>query len=115
MTSPSLRRLVSLTVASVATATPALAETLKTEHFDRDPGWEGKNNRVVPTKKLIVRQDFGYSVTTHASATAGEIGGRVQRSTTPASYALAIPAKTLNDKFSASGTMALTACEGSTG
>ena len=26
------------------------AQTLKTETFDRDPGWEGHNNHIVPKK-----------------------------------------------------------------
>ncbi|MDZ4401853.1 SGNH/GDSL hydrolase family protein [Prosthecobacter sp.] len=81
---------------------------LKTEAFDRDPGWEGHNNRIVPEKPLIVTQDFGYSATNHAGKAAGEIGGSIQRSTTPASYAAEIPAKTLDDKFTASGSFAVT-------
>ena len=59
---------------------------LKTEHFDRDPGWEGHNNRVVPKTPLHVKQDFGYSATNFAGKAAGEMGGAIQRSTTPVSY-----------------------------
>jgi hypothetical protein len=84
---------------------------LKTEHFDHDPGWEEINNRVVPKKALMVKQDFGYSATNFAGQGAGEMGGTVQRSTKPAMYALSLaPAKTLDDKLSASGTFAITAC-----
>ena len=91
---------------SAAIETPAL----KTEHFDRDPGWEGHNNHVVPAKPLMVKQDFGYSATNFAGEAAGELGGRIQRSTTLAYYAAPIaPAKTLEDKFSGSGTFAITA------
>lgn len=86
--------------------TPPLS--LKTETFDRDPGWEGHNNRIVPEKPLIVTQDFGFSATNHAGKAGGEIGGGIQRSTTPASYAAEIPMKTLDDKFSASGSFAVT-------
>ncbi len=85
--------------------TPTLS--LKTETFDRDPGWEGHNNRIVPEKPLIVIQDFGYSATNNAGKAAGEIGGSIQRSTTPASYAAEIPVRTLEDKFTASGSFAL--------
>jgi WD40 repeat protein len=85
-------------------ATPGL----KTETFDRDPGWEGHNNRIVPEKPLIVTQDFGYSATNHAGKSAGEVGGTIQRSTTPAYYAAEIPTRTLDDKFTASGSFALT-------
>ncbi len=85
--------------------TPTLL--LKTEAFDRDPGWEGHNNRIVPEKPLIVIQDFGYSATNYAGKAAGEIGGSIQRSTTPALYAAEIPVRTLEDKFTASGSFAL--------
>jgi hypothetical protein len=83
---------------------------LKTEKFDRDPGWEGHNNRIVPKKSSLVKQDFGYSATQFAGKATGELGGVVQRSTTPASYAAPLtPAKTLDDKLSASGSFAITA------
>src|SRR3954453_15326835 len=86
-------------------------QALKTEHFDRDPGWEGYNNRIVPKHVLIVNQDFGYSPTHIAGEAAGEIGGVIQRSTTPASYADRIPVRTLDDKLSASGSFATTASQ----
>lgn len=83
---------------------------LKTEHFDHDPGWEEINNRVVPKKPLIIKQDFGYSATSFAGKGAGEVGGTVQRATKPAMYAQPLsPAKTLDEKLSASGTFAITA------
>jgi hypothetical protein len=81
--------------------------TLKTEHFDQDPKWEGYNNHVVPKKVITVHQDFGYSATKFAGKEAGEMGGRVQRSTTPASYAAMIKAVTLDDRISASGSFAI--------
>jgi hypothetical protein len=83
---------------------------LKTETFDRDPGWEGHNNRIVPAKALNVQQDFGYGTTHFAGRNRGEMGGRIQRSTTPASYAAPLsPAKTLDDRLTASGSFAITA------
>jgi hypothetical protein len=89
---------------------------LKTEHFDRDPGWEGHNNRIVPKRVLPVKQDFGYSATHFAGKGAGEIGGRIQRSSTPASYAAPLaPARTLDDKLSASGSFAIPASQGGAG
>ncbi|MFA6564232.1 MAG: hypothetical protein WCV00_20185 [Verrucomicrobiia bacterium] len=85
---------------------------LKTERFDRDPGWEGHNNRVAPKKVLMVKQDFGYSATQFAGKAAGEMGGRIQRSTRPASYAAPLaPAKTLDDRLTASGSFAITASQ----
>ena len=92
-----------------ADANPA---ALKTEHFDRDPDWEGHSNRIVPKKPLFVKQDFGFSATNHAGIAAGEMGGTIQRSTTPAQYAAPLaPAKTLDDKLTASGTFAITASQ----
>jgi hypothetical protein len=88
---------------------------VKTERFDRDPGWEGFNNRVVPKKIPTVTQDFGYSPTNVAGKDKGEMGGRVTRSNRPAYYADKIAVKTLNDKLSASGTFALTAPAGTSG
>lgn len=87
------------------------AETLRYQPFDADPGWEAHNNRIVPAKKLIVRQDFGFSATHFAGRGKGEIGGVIQRTTTPASYARKIAPLTLNDKIRASGTFAITASQ----
>jgi hypothetical protein len=85
---------------------PDLSKTImKTEHFDKDPGWEGHNNRVVPKVVKTVQQDFGYRATNFAGKAKGEIGGTIWRSPTLASYAAKIPAKTLNDKLTASGTL----------
>ncbi len=83
--------------------------SLKSEAFDRDPGWEGHNNRIVPEKPVIVKQDFGYSPTNFAGKGAGEVGGLIQRATTPAMYGAPLsPAKTLDEKFSAAGSFAIT-------
>ncbi len=89
---------------------------LKTEHFDRDPGWEGHQNRIVPKKVLMVKQDFGYSATHFAGQGAGEMGGTIQRTTTPATYAATLtPAKTLNDRLTASGSFAITSAQAGAG
>src|SRR5437764_1100590 len=81
---------------------------LKAESFDKDPGWEGHNNRVVPDRVPTVVQDFGYSKTNVAGAAAGELGGRVTRAAVPAFYADKIGPVTLDEKLGASGTFALT-------
>ena len=75
---------------------------LKTESFDRDPNWEGFNNRVTPRKIPTVTQDFGFRMSNFAGQEKGEIGGQVWRSSTRASYAARIPPKTLQpeaDRF----------------
>ena len=33
----------------------------RTERFDKDPGWDGHNNRSTTPEPRTVRQDFGYS------------------------------------------------------
>jgi hypothetical protein len=82
-------------------------QTIKIESFEKDPGWEGHNNRLLPKVVPSITQDFGYSETEFAGAKKGELGGKVVRCMTPAWYAAAFPAKTLDDKLSASGTFAL--------
>jgi hypothetical protein len=88
---------------------------LKSESFDKDPGWEGFNNRIVPKKVRIVTQDFGYSATNFAGKEKGELGGIITRSATPSYYADKIAVKTLNDKLTASGAFAITSSASSTG
>ncbi len=41
-----------------------------------------------PTSWPVVTQNFGFSATNHAGESAGEIGGVIQRSSTPAYYAM---------------------------
>src|SRR4051812_11507868 len=81
---------------------------LKSESFDRDPGWDAVNNRVTPKNSGPVVQDFGYSPTSFAGDAKGEVGGRLTRAAKSAHYAAAIAPKTLNDKLTAWGTFALT-------
>lgn len=81
---------------------------LKSERFDKDPGWEAHNNRIVPERVPTVIQDFGYSKTKYASKREGELGGRVTRASEPAFYADKLGPLTLDDRLSASGTFALT-------
>jgi hypothetical protein len=81
---------------------------LKIESFDRDPGWEGHNNHIVPQHVPTVTQDFGYSKTNLAGQAAGELGGQVTRASEPAYYADRIGPVTLDDKLSAAGTFAVT-------
>src|SRR5215208_3638252 len=101
-----------LGIADLAGAADANATGLKHESFSNDPNWEGFNNRVVPQRPKIVKQDFGYNHTNHAGQAPGEMGGAVQRSTTPAYYAVKISPKSLNDRLTASGSFAITACQG---
>ena len=79
----------------------------RVERFDRDPGWEGRNNRAATPKPRTIRQDFGYSATSHAGGAVGEMGGFICPSAEPAYYAKPIPAATFDSPLSASGTITL--------
>lgn len=117
----SRRALVLLSAAAFLFPPPARAELPtegglpKIEPFDRDPGWEGWNNRLLPKELPTYEQDFGYRTTNHAGSAPGEVGGQVCRASIPAYYAARIQPKTLDDKLSASGRFAITATNGNTG
>jgi hypothetical protein len=80
----------------------------RTERFDKDPGWEGHNNRAERPRSRSVRQDFGYSRTAHTGGKGGEIGGFISPAGEPAYYARKMPRRTFDDRLSASGTFACT-------
>jgi hypothetical protein len=95
-------------------AGPAPVE--RRQDFHADPAWDGHRNRLVPSPAPVTRQDFGYRPSRRAGGKVpGEIGGRVQRSVTPAWYAKVIPTRTLNDRLRASGTFAVTGDDGGSG
>jgi len=74
------------------------------ESFDKDPGWDGHNNRSVRSE--TIRQDFGWSAaTTNAGGASGEIGGSIMPAAEPAYYAKKFPTRTFNDVLTASGTL----------
>src|SRR5581483_6376392 len=103
-------------VVHTARAADPMSATLKSERFDHDPDWEGFNNRNASHKSRSVKQDFGYSATHFAGKAPGEIGGRIERASTPASYAAPLtPARTLDDKLTASGTFAAISTRGTGG
>src|SRR6478672_2840874 len=100
---------------SVLLAVPTSADE-PVQSFATDPNWDALRNRLLPTEPKTTRQDFGWRDTNKAGGRKpGEIGGRVQRSLTPASYAKVIPQKTFDDRLTASGVLAVTAAENSSG
>jgi hypothetical protein len=109
-----LRRITGCLLFALLTSLPLplLAADLrqKSEAFDRDPQWNAHNNQVKVEKPNPVVQDFGYSETNHAGGKGkGELGGRVQRCTTPAFYGRRFEkARTLGQKLRCSGTFAVT-------
>ncbi len=84
--------------------------------LDRDPGWIGHRNRLVPDDVPITRQNFGYRATNLAGGRApGEVGGRIERSVTPTRYAKVIQPKGLDDVLEATGTFVVTQADGGSG
>ena len=81
--------------------------------FGADPQWEGYRNRLLPDPLPITRQDFGWVRPDPAGN--GKVGGWIQRSVKPASYAKAIPACNLNQRLSASGKFHVTEDDGGSG
>jgi hypothetical protein len=76
---------------------------------------ESYRNRFLPDPLPITRQDFGWRDTLQPDGTRGEIGGWIQRSLTPASFAKVIPTRTLNDRLSASGKFSVTRDDSTSG
>lgn len=106
---------VALAIISTVVADEPAKTVLRSQSFDKDPGWEGHNNDLVPKVNKVVRQNFGYQTTNVAGKSPGEIGGTLWRSPNRTYYASSIPTRTLNDAMSASGTFALTDSAGSSG
>lgn len=86
-----------LTIGTVAVADE------RTERFDKDPGWDGHNNRAITPAKRTIRQDFGYSGTANTGGALGEIGGFITPAAEPAYYARKLPPLTFRDRLTASG------------
>src|SRR5437016_2954046 len=75
----------------------------RSENFDKDPNWDGHNNRAVSVEPRKIRQAFGYSATSHCGGLPGEMGGFITAAAEPAYYAKEIPTRTFNEPLSASG------------
>lgn len=93
----------------------AQAAPQRFQDFNADPQWESFRSRQLPSPVPITRQDFGSRRTRRQGGRQAEIGGRIQRSLTPAWFAKVIPRRTLNDKLSASGKFAVTQDESNAG
>ncbi len=100
-TNISLTLRITLLTIGAATTLAEVPLSLKTERFDRDPGWDNSVNRVEASDPPTITQDFGWSP--------GKIGGQVRRSITPAWYAMPLERPlSFQDAFSASGKIAAT-------
>jgi hypothetical protein len=79
---------------------------LKTETFDVDPGWDGRNNRASDPGPRQIVQNFGFDASSsNAGGPAGEIGGFITPAGEPAFYGKVISPKSFGDMLSASGTL----------
>jgi hypothetical protein len=99
-------RIIVIAGLALCLAGPSPAED-RVVRFDRDPAWDGHNNRATTPEPRLIRQDFGYGHTSHAGGQPGEIGGFLSPAAEPAYYAKAIPAATLANVLTASGTLAM--------
>jgi hypothetical protein len=78
----------------------------KTETFDVDPGWDGRNNRATDPGPRQVVQNFGYDgAGSNAGGAAGEIGGFITPAGEPAYYGKILTPLSFGDTLSASGTL----------
>lgn len=104
-------------VAAVSTlAADEPSRNKRSIQFDTDAKWESFRNRLAPESRNVVRQRFGFRESNLAGGIEpGEIGGRVHRDHTRATYAKKITPKTLDDRLSVSGTFSVTDDEGSAG
>ena len=60
-------------MSGIPDATPIeLTAEERTERFDKDPVWDGRNNRATTPVKRTVRQAFGYSRTANAGGKLGD-------------------------------------------
>src|SRR5437879_8985886 len=100
--SVSVQLALSCMILTVAESTHGQPLLLKTETFDVDPGWDGRNNRATDPSPRQIVQNFGFSSSTNAGGPAGEIGGFITPAGEPAFYGKVIAPTSLNDPLSAS-------------
>ena len=72
---PSVRLALACILSILAASTHGQSLALKTETFNTDPAWEGRNNRATDPSPRTIVQNFGFSSTANAGGPAGEIGG----------------------------------------
>jgi hypothetical protein len=77
----------------------------RTQTFDVNPNWEGRNNRSTTPALRTVTQNFGYKFTANAGGGLGEVGGLINPAGEAAFYAKAFAVRDLGQTLSASGKM----------
>ena len=102
-------------IAGFAASTHGQQLLIKTETFDVDPGWNGRNNRASQPEPRQIVENFGFSASTsNAGGPAGEIGGLITPAGEAAYYGKVISQRTFNDALSASGILNVPAGGGHT-
>src|SRR5688500_13572596 len=85
--SASIHLALACMISIFAEAVHAQALILKTETFDVNPSWEGRNNRATEPSPRQIVQNFGFSsASSDAGGTAGETGGFITPAGEPAFY-----------------------------
>src|SRR5690349_924780 len=93
-------------ILTLARSTHGQPLLLKTETFDTDPGWDGRNNRATDPSPRQIVQSFGFnSSSSNAGESPGEIGGLITPAGEPAFYGKVITPASFNDPLSASGVL----------
>ncbi|HWB07348.1 MAG TPA: hypothetical protein VG796_30260 [Verrucomicrobiales bacterium] len=111
-----LMRLVIITIAAASVSSYGQQFLLKTDTFTTDPGlaWEGYHNRATDPGPRVISQDFGFSNSTNAGGSAGEIGGLITPAGEAAFYGKVITPLSFNDPLTASGVLNVPAGGGHT-
>jgi len=105
----------SLCAASLCAAAAASAEVrvageqmvTRTQAFDTNPNWDGRNNRSSTPPVRTVTQNFGHKATANAGGAPGEVGGLINPAGEAAYYAKPFAARDFEQPLSASGKMKL--------
>src|SRR5207245_9108043 len=99
-----VRLALSCMISALADSTHGQQLLLKTETFDADPGWDGRNNRATEPPPRQIVQNFGFSgSSSNAGGAAGEIGGFITPAGEPAFYGKVITPTSFSNLLSASG------------
>src|SRR5215210_6719499 len=99
-----VRLALACTISILAASTHGQPLFLKTEKFDADPAWDGRNNRATDPSPRTIVQNFGFSPSTsHATGQPGEIGGFITPAGEPAFYAKAITPASFDTPLSVTG------------
>lgn len=101
-------------IAALAGSAHGQTLLLKTETFNADPGWEGRNNRATDPGSRTITQNFGFSATSNAGGPAGEIGGYITPAGEAAFYGKVIAPVSFNDPLTVSGVLNVPAGNGHT-